>query len=106
MVLLSGRLEKVDDDRGAIKLEGSSYSTFECFYNTQLYSGIADWSSNQNSSGNSVLCYGLIKQYSDSNKTYMTMLSSADSSECDTQEAIDFILTLESLPYSLAVPAK
>ena len=96
------RLDGVDGDRGCITLD-SYDSRIECFYNHAVYSG-ADWDNNRNSRGGTVLAFGRIRKYSNSNNAYMQMSMSIDLLDYSGWEKIEaineFRKTLETIGYS------
>ncbi|MDY3985072.1 hypothetical protein [Dysosmobacter sp.] len=90
-VLVFGRLNGVNGNRGCITLgSASSYSYIECFYNHAVYSG-ADWDNNRSREGGLVLAFGQIKRYSNSNDAYMQMLMSIDLLDYSGWEKIEAI---------------
>ena len=91
-------LDGVDGDRGCITLD-----SLECFYNHAVYSG-ADWDNNRNRKGGTVLAFGRIRKYSNSNNAYMQMSMSIDLLDYSGWEKIEaineFRKTLETFGYS------
>lgn len=91
-------LDGVNGDRGCITLD-----SLECFYNHAVYSG-ADWDNNRNSRGGTVLAFGRIRKYSNSNNAYMQMSMSIDLLDYSGWEKIEaineFRKTLETFGYS------
>lgn len=85
-VCVTGRLDKVDTDRGSIRING-----FECFFGTSAFYSGTDWTSNRLASGGTVFAVGQIKKYSDSTNPYMQMTLCAYSDEYSLWEAFEML---------------